>query len=125
LAKNIDHTDKSPISYLKGNFQKSIYLTPTNSTEIINIIKDLKNGSAGRDNISAKMGKQSLDILVNPLVHVLNLSISTGVFPKELKVAKVIPLFKSGGRSLFTNNRPVSVLPALSKVFEKVFLNLD
>ena len=52
-----------------------------------------------------------------------NLSITQGVFPHELKVAKVIPLFKSNDPMVFSNYRPVSVLPLLSKIFERLMYN--
>ena len=44
----------------------------------------------------------------------------TGTFPDELKIARVIPLFKSGNRNLMSNYRPISILPTLSKIFEKL-----
>ena len=49
--------------------------------------------------------------------------IRSGVFPDDLKIAKVIPLYKSGDSSLFTNYRPISLLPASSKVFERLIYN--
>ena len=51
------------------------------------------------------------------------MSIVSGIVPDELKIARVIPLLKSGDRSLFTNYRPVSVLPAFSKIFERAIYN--
>ena len=44
----------------------------------------------------------------------------TGTFPDELKIARVIPLFKSGNINLMSNYRPISILPTLSKIFEKL-----
>ena len=44
----------------------------------------------------------------------------TGTFPDEHKIARVIPLFKSGNRNLMSNYRPISILPTLSKIFEKL-----
>ena len=98
-----------------------MFLHPTNSTEIVNIIKNLKEGSPGWDNIGAKVIKECIDIFIDPLTHIVNLSLSNGIFPKELKVAIVLPLFKAGDGSVFTNYRPVSILSVISKVFEKRF----
>ena len=56
-------------------------------------------------------------------MHVSNLSITQGVFPHELKVAKVIPFFKSNDPMVFSNYRPVSVLPLFSKIFERLMYN--
>ena len=62
-------------------------------------------------------------MICRPLTHFINLSIISGVFPDQLKIARVIPLFKSGDKSIFNNYRPVSVLPAFSKILEKVIYN--
>ena len=56
------------------------------------------------------------------LCHICNLSFQVGKFPEQMKIAKVIPLYKSGERHHFTNNRPVSLLPRLSKILEKLFV---
>ena len=58
-----------------------------------------------------------------PLTHICNRSFETSVFPSELKVANVVPIFKSGDEMLFSNYRPVSVLPVFSKVPEKLMYN--
>ena len=55
--------------------------------------------------------------------HVMNLSIINGVVPNELKVAKVVPIYKSGDRRLINSYRPVSVLPSFSKILEKLMYN--
>ena len=55
----------------------------------------------------------------DPLVHILNLSLSQGIFPSELKIANVLPLYKADDPMHFNNYRPVSLLNILSKVFEK------
>ena len=60
-----------------------------------------------------------LNVLTS-LTHVMNLSVTTGVFPNGLKVARVIPIFKSGDASSFPNYRPVSVLPLFSKKLERL-----
>ena len=54
-------------------------------------------------------------------MHICNLSLSSGVFPDDMKIAKVIPLFKAGDKCFFTNYRPISLLPQFSKVLEKLF----
>ena len=67
--------------------------------------------------------KQTIDLIIGPLTHIMNLSLSSGIVPEQMKVARVIPLFQSG---ILTNYRPVSVLPAFSKFLERiVFKRLD
>ena len=60
------------------------------------------------------------DQIVKPLVHIFNLSFYSGIFPSEMKTAKVIPVF-SGNRSHFSNYRPISLLSQFSKILEKLF----
>ena len=55
--------------------------------------------------------------------RLVNLSITSGIVPNQLKIARVIPLFKSGERDIVTNYRPVSVLPAFSKILERLMYN--
>ena len=64
-------------------------------------------------------------MLLNPLVHMFNLSFSTGIFPSELKIAKVIPLFKHGNKSDFSNYRPTSLLSQFSKILDKLLKKRD
>ena len=67
--------------------------------------------------------KQSIQIIADPLAHIINLSITHGIVPDQMKIALVIPLFKASDRSLFTNYRPISILPSFSKFLEKVVYN--
>ena len=56
----------------------------------------------------------------NSLCLIFNRSISTGIFPDEWKCAKVLPLFKQGCRSELNNYRPISIVPIVAKVFERI-----
>ena len=88
------------------------------------ICSTCRSGTAvGYDNISINLIKESIDIIISPLTCIINLSITSGIVPKQLKIARVIPLFKSGEQDIFTNYRPVSVLPAFSKILERVMYN--
>ena len=73
--------------------------------------------------ISMNVVKESVNLICAPLTHIINLSLNSGVVPQEMKIARVIPLFKSGDKSLFTNYRPVSVLPVFSKFLERIVYN--
>ena len=124
LANKIPSTNLSATNYIRqGRLKDSIFLNPTSEEEIRNIIKLLKNGSSGWDEISAKIIKISCSPLLKPLCHIFNLSLFTGVFPDELKLAKVVPLYKAGDAQKFSNYRPVSVLPVFSKILERLMYN--
>ena len=58
-----------------------------------------------------------------PLTHIINKSLKEGVFPSELKLATVVPIFKAGDTNKITNYRPISVLSFFSKVLEKIIYN--
>ena len=57
---------------------------------------------------------------INPLTLIINQSLVTGIFPNKLKIAKVLPLFKKDDPTIMDNYRPISLLTAISKLFEKV-----
>ena len=58
-----------------------------------------------------------------PLTLIINQMLESGIFPDSLKIAKIIPLYKKGNINSITNYRPISLLPTLSKVFERVIFN--
>ena len=74
----------------------------------------------GPDNIGPKLIKEVTEILIDPLVHIFNLSLTTGVVPDKLKVAKITPVFKKGDPQLPSNYRPISLLTVFSKLLEKI-----
>ena len=98
----------------------SIFLEPVTEKEIHDIIKSLKDGAPGHDEIIAHIMKCCSHHIELPLVHTCNLSLNEGIFPQEMKLANVKSLFKSGESILFNNYRPVSLLCVLSRVFERV-----
>ena len=64
--------------------------------------------------------KDGAEVLANPLSQIINLSVATSTFPDPCKIAKLKALFKKGSKTDPKNYRPISLLPLLSKVFEKV-----
>ena len=93
------------------------------SGDIHIIIKYLKNGAPGYDEINASLLKLVSPCIAEILVCLCNKSLHEGVFPHELKIANVIPLYKSDDASVFNSYRPVPLLCVISKVFEKVMYN--
>lgn len=108
------------VKYLKNSPCFSMYLAPTNETEVIKVINTLCSKTPGYDDIPPNVLKHSSSLISTPLTHIINLSLRTGNFPNKLKYAKVLPLFKSGDRGDINNYRPISILPAFNKIFEKI-----
>ena len=78
--------------------------------------------AAGIDNLHSRFLKDGAEILSSPLKQICNLSLKLSVFPNECKIAKLKPLFKKGSSTDAKNYRPISLLPLISKVLEKVVL---
>jgi len=118
LANNLPNgqEDFSNIEQVPGwTFEK------TDSREIVKIIKALEpKNSCGHDLLSNRMIKKEIAWFAMNLPQLINSSIEEGIFPKILKRATVIPIFKKGDRDNMNNYRPISLLPIMSKIFEKV-----
>ena len=76
--------------------------------------------SSGHDGISNTLLKVIKASISQSLTIIINQMLTTGIFPDTFKVSKVIPLYKKGDSSLLVNYRPISLLPTISKIFEKV-----
>ena len=76
--------------------------------------------AAGLDRIPQKLIKDSAVIITPFLNHIFNISLSEGKFPDDWKKARVSPIFKSGSREECDNYRPICILSAISKIFEKI-----
>ena len=110
--------------YLGKKNTKSLFLNPTDPIEIVKILKSLKSKtSSGWDNVPQKVIKRSPLKVVIILSHIFNLSMSEGVFPEKMKLAKVIPIFKKGSKLDVSNYRPISLLPVFSKILERLVYN--
>ena len=89
-------------------------------SEVLKHLKKLKRKYAkGLDNLPSCYLKDIAYVLAKLLTHVINLSLQLGTFPSDLKKARATPVYKSGAQNIFDNCRPISVLPVISKVFEK------
>ena len=105
LANNIEKIPGNASEYLhQNNFPNTLFFEPCSPNEIANIIKCLKpKTSCGYDDISPKLVKQIADSIAQPLSHIANASMETGIFPSLMKIAKVIPIYKKGDREQFVN----------------------
>ena len=120
LAQQITSTI-NPLSYINTNIH-SIYIPDISKNEIITVINTLKKSAPGNDEMPASILKQCIETYIDPLTYLVNLSINQGIFPDELKIAKVLPIYKSDNKQLIQNYRPISVLPFFSKKFGKIYL---
>ena len=111
LASKIPGGDLSPTSYIANSNPETI-LIPVTQEEVSKIILGLKDSSAGWDNIYSKIVKQTNQHRFPMLTHLFNLSLTKGIVPKELKIGKVVPIYKNESCMLVNNFRPVSVLPS-------------
>ena len=90
--------------------------------EVLRVLNSIDpNKSTGSDNIPPKLLKMTAIIIKSPLTKLFNMSLSQGIFPTSWKEANVLPIFKKkGSTSDPTNYRPISLLPCLSKILEKI-----
>ena len=125
IGQNVSDNVPNPIShysdYLKGHFHHNFNLTPVDPVEILKTVKLMKpKTSQGHDHISTKLLKETIDLILIPLTHIINQSFISGIVPENMKIAKIIPIFKSGNQEIMNNYRPISLLPAFSKLLEKL-----
>ena len=122
LAKNIKRENTDIFNYLQNRNECSMFLQPTNMEEVFKTINSCSNKvSTDSEDLSMNIVKQIVKEVVEPFTHICNLSFIHGKFPENMKIAKVIPLYKGGSKNVYTNYRPVSLLSQFSKVLEKLF----
>lgn len=93
---------------------------PTTNSNILQIISSIKSNAAGEDGIPIRFIKLILPLIIDHLTHITNYCLMTSTFPDCWKLASVIPVAKKLKISSANDFRPISILPCLSKVLEKV-----
>ena len=119
LDENLPPSNIDPISFVRFNNTSSMFLSPVLPSECIFIICNLKKSKQNVNSIPMNLFIECRNSLVNCICNLINISFSTGIFPDSLKLAQTIPLFKKGDRQNISNYRPISILPFMSKIFEK------
>ena len=123
LSPNI-FTESKITSYYNNNVVSkdlNFQLLENFPEKISSILKGLNpSKAAGIDNLSGKFLKDGAHVLARPISQLCNLSIKLNFFPRSCKSAKVKLLFKKGSKTDPQNYRPISLLPLLSKIIERI-----
>lgn len=131
FSNNFNHSSENDrsssteaLNYLKrsvnriNNEMKWDSITPNEICVIVNKMP-LKR-SCGFDEIPITVIKDNIDILSEPLSYFYNECVREGIFPDQFKIAKILPIYKKDSKTDPKNYRPISLLPTLSKIFEKI-----
>ena len=120
IESKIVQTDKKYSDFLDNPLEKTFFLTPTEPNEVQSLIKILNlKKVTGPNNIPTKLLKVFDKTISVPLANLINLSFEKGIFPKSLKIASVIPIFKKGDY-LDCNYQPISLTSNISKLLERL-----
>ena len=122
LAREISTVDIDSLFYVKPSFRVF-------SLERINVqkVSKLVNGieewkSTGLDNIPCKLLKVAADVVAPSLTWIFFQPLLTGIYPLDWKLSSLSPFFKSGSKTDLNNYRNISVIPAVTKIFEKIII---
>ena len=122
LANDIKKTDVDFQSFMSNSPSCNFFIRPTTHQEVFNTINGFKSKGSSVDDIPAKVFKMASPELSYVVSKLFNDSLEQCIFLSCFKIARVIPLFKGGNTDVLDNYRPISILPFLSKVFEKLLL---
>ena len=121
IGEDIPNQSDKHKSYLKNPNVRSIFLYQCNIEEIKKIIKSLDSQKSVQVNDIPISLLKRICISVSPILcNLINNCLKNGTFPDKLKTAIVTPIYKDGDCKLLTNYRPISLLPVISKIYEKV-----
>ena len=108
-------------TYYKEHEKNNFKFSKVSVEKTLNILKNINpTKSAGVDNISGRFLQDGASVLSLPITQICNLSIRLSSFPTNCKIAKLKPIYKNGSKTDPQNYRPISLLPLISKVIEKV-----
>ena len=120
LASKIPPSNHNPLQFMNSPILENMHFPMVSEDEVLKTLNGLKSSSPGYDNIDCKLLKTIHEYIVQPLTHIFNLSLEQGIVPSELKIAKIIPIHKDDDPAIFNHYRPISILPAISKILEKL-----
>jgi len=120
LESKIPNSDVSPLSYMGDRVLNSFFVGYCSDSDVRYVIRGMKNKSCALNTIPVFIFKTCSEILSPVIARLFCMSVYSGTFPNSLKTARVIPIHKSGEPTSTSNYRPISTLPILSKIFEKL-----
>ena len=101
-------------------FRILLFLNPITEHELLSIVLNLPNKkSSGHDLVNCPLIKEIIQVISKPLVFIINLSLTTGIVPDSMKIARVMPIHKNGDCHLVNNYRLISILTSFSKILER------
>lgn len=123
----IDNIPKLPVdnetyNFYMNNINQNIEFTfeTVTQVEICHYLNDIKSNAVGDDGINIEMVKLCGPLILNYLTHIINYCLTENVFPDSWKKAIITPLPKTNNPVNFSDLRPISILPTVSKVLEKI-----
>ena len=120
LNSTIPVTNKCPMEFMPPRLPCTFFASPTNFGETYNLIKSMPSKGTYLYNVPSFIYKTCIDIVTPIVVDLFNNSLVVGEFPSCLRTGRVIPIFKKGSRNSVSNYRPITTLPIMSKIFEKL-----
>ena len=123
LNNELPDNDANPLDYLIDNVPSSFFFSPITLYECSEIIKNLKNSKQDKNKITINLLIANRHFISRIICDLFNKCISDAIFPQSLKIACVIPIHKKGVTSDPSNFRPISMLPVMSKIFERLIFN--
>ena len=124
VGKNL--ADEIPLA----QYEPGVYLNPTDTRfslklptvdKVYNLLRTIdEKKCVGLDKIPNKLLKMAANVVAPSLTAIFSASICTGIFPQEWKASRVSPVYKNGSRNNPSNYRPISVIPTVAKIFEKI-----
>ena len=125
LASKFNYTPALDI-FIPRNYPASdqFFFTKVECSQVKDIVNSIPNNKApGIDKVPPRVIKESSPAIVPCITSIINASFESGVFPASWKIAEVFPILKNGDHEEPNNYRPISLLPILSKICERVALN--
>ena len=121
INKYINHPSIVSITKARGNNRETFSFSNTTLEAVFNELLMLNTStSCPKEDISINIIKENIDIFTHKIHNDFNYTVDHGTFPSNLKNADVTPAHKKGGRTDKSNYRPISILPNMSKIFERL-----